>query len=156
MKRLFFLIFVIISVPIAVFCLVFSLVETRQEKVLDSLGSYETERIWSHGYQDVTEFGMYSYASVKIDNHQYFTAISETDIETICTFIDDFEEWIDAIEHNDPNDELVLNYAFDRSMIDTNDYFYIYEAENIQKFHNYDVWFFDSQTKVLYYFHNNI
>lgn len=131
--------------------------QTRQDKVLASLGRYDSEQLWTHGgFQDYTDFGKYSYSSINIDQNSYFKKVSSPDIEIIHAFIDDFEKYIDAFRNNDPNDELALNYTFDCSSIDTGDYFYIYEGENYPKFGCYDVWIFDCQTKILYYFHNNI
>jgi hypothetical protein len=50
----------------------------------------------------------------------------------------------------------VQNYHFDRNILDTEDYFYIYNHYEEKPYWNYDLWLFDSQTNVLYYFHNNI
>ena len=119
--------------------------ETRQDKVLNSLGQYDSKQIWSHGeFQDYTDFGIYSYQSANLNKNEYFTQISKSDIETIYTFIDDFEKWIDTIQNNEPDSDLVINYSFDRSIIDTGDYLYIYEGENSPKFASYDVFFFDT------------
>ena len=157
MKRFLPKALIVILIPILVMTVIFCSIQTRQEKVLKSLGKYDSKQVWTHGeFQDYTDFGKYSYSSAKIDPNEYFEKVSTTDAETICAFIDDFEDWIDTIRNNDPTDELVSNYSFDRSMMDAEDYFYIYEDEDYSKFGCYDVWFFDSQTKNLYYFHNNI
>ena len=153
MKRLFALVLSTIFALMITACGL----QTREDKVLDSLGKYESKQVWTHGkFQDYTDFGKYSYPSISIDQNAYFQIVSAADIETIYDFIDDFERWIDAFRNNDPNDELVLNYSFDRSIVDTQDYFYIYEDENYRKYGCYDVWIFDTQTKMLYFFHNNI
>ena len=153
MKRLLRMVLVITLVFSATSCGI----QTRQDKVLSSLGKYDSKQVWTHGeFQDYTDFGKYFYVSVSIDQNNYFQKVTSTDTETICSFIDDFEDWIDTFRNNDPKDELVLNYSFDRSIIDTEDFFYIYEGENYPQFGCYDVWLFDSQTKILYYFHNNI
>lgn len=131
--------------------------ETRQDEVVNSLGQYESKQVWTHGeWQDYTDFGLYSYSSAELANNPYFKLVSETDINLIHKFIDNFEKWIETFRNNNPNDELVVNYAFDRSVIDTGDYFYIYEKENYSQFSCYDVWIFDIQTNILYYFHHNI
>ena len=153
MKRLLLMVSIIALVFGATSCGI----QTRQDKVLSSLGKYDSKQVWTHGeFQDYTDFGKYFYISVSIDQNNYFQKVTSTDTETICSFIDNFEDWIDTFRNNDPKDELVLNYSFDRSIIDTEDFFYIYEGENYPQFGCYDVWFFDSQTKILYYFHNNI
>ena len=137
---------------------------TRQEKVLDSLGSYESEAFYtSGGIQDFTDYAKYQYKSVDLQNNKYFSVINDNDIKKLNQYIDNFQSWVTAIENSDPTNELVMNYDFDCSAIDTSDYYYIYDkmgkpiGESVyEQFDCYDVYFFDSQTNILYYFHNNI
>lgn len=132
-------------------------IQTRQDNVLESLGAYKSKQVWtSGGFQDYTDFGIYTYSSVSMKNNSYFASVTDGDIQTILSYVDDFNGWIDAHRRNDPNGELVLNYAFDPSIIDTGDFFYIYEKEGYPPFGLYDLWFFDTQSNTLYYFHNNI
>lgn len=153
MKRFFLLLLALFLLMSTTACVI----QSRQENVLHSLGTYVEKQFWTHGsFQDYTDFGKYSYSSVNIDANNYFTPVSDADIETISAFIDNFEGWIDTFRNSNSNDELVLNYSFDRSIMDTTDYFYIYTGEYDSEFACYDVWFFDSQTNMLYYFHNNI
>ena len=56
-----------------------------------------------------------------------------------------------------------MNYHFSRADIDESDYLYIYDRNGeaigegvYSKYDSYNVYFFDSQTTTLYYFHNNI
>lgn len=56
-----------------------------------------------------------------------------------------------------------MNYRFSRDDIDESDYLYISyrcgepTGEGVYaKYDSYKVYFFDSQTATLYYFHNNI
>lgn len=157
MKRILVLIFVLFLIIFSLPIISSFFVETRQDTLLSSLGKYVDRKFWSHGdFQDYTDFGVYSYKSIDIKKSEYFKPVSEPDIATIYVFIDNFEGWVDTIAKNSPDDKLVLNYSFDRSIVDTGDSFYIYENEDYPKFGNYDVWFFDSQTMILYYFHNNI
>lgn len=131
--------------------------KTRQEEMIDFLGKPESEQFWTHGeFQDHADFGIYYYPSLNIKKSKDFSQVSPADIETLGLFVDNYEQWIAAVESNDPEDELVVNYAFDRGLIDTQDHFYIYTKYEDHPLHHYDVWFFDSQTKTLYYFHANI
>lgn len=131
--------------------------ETRESQVLKTLGNYESKRLWTHGeFQDYADFGCYHYASVTLEENPYFRKASSQDIETICGFLDNYEQWIETFRDNDPDDVLVQNYHFDRNILDTQDYFYIYNHYEEEPYWNYDLWVFDSQTNVLYYFHNNI
>ena len=131
--------------------------QTRQGAVLDSIGKCEKKQFWTHGaFGDYTDFGIFTCQSTGIEKSSYFSKVSQEDIGVICEFIDNYESWIEAVRENDPAHALVLNYRFDRSILDIEDYFYIYEGEDYPKFGCYDIWIFDSQTNVLYYFHNNI
>ena len=131
--------------------------ENRDTQVLKTLGNYESKRLWTHGeFQDYADFGCYYYASVTLEENPYFRKASSQDIETICGFLDNYEQWIETFRDNDPDDVLVQNYHFDRNILDTQDYFYIYNHYEEEPYWNYDLWVFDSQTNVLYYFHNNI
>ena len=134
------------------------IIQSRQDTVLDSIGKYEKKQFWTHGaFQDYTDFGIYTCQSTGIEKSSYFSKVSQEDIGVICEFIDNYEGWVEAVRENDPTDALVLNYRFDRSILDIEDYFYIYEGEEpYPKFGCYDIWIFDNQTNVLYYFHNNI
>jgi hypothetical protein len=131
--------------------------QSKQDKLLASVGKCENEQFWSSGgFQDYTDFGIYTYTEANLDDNKYLSVVTEDDIEIFCSFVDDFEEWVDAIEYSDPENELVLNYSFDRSVINEGDYFFIYEDEDYPKYGCYDLWFFDKQSNKLYYFHTNI
>ena len=131
--------------------------KTRQEEMIDFLGKPESEQIWTHGeFQDYADFGIYYYPALNIENSKDFAKVSPEDMETLGLFLDNYEQWIAAVESNDPEDELVVNYAFDRTIIDTEDHFYIYTKDEDHPLYDYDIWFFDSQSKTLYYFHANL
>lgn len=132
-------------------------IESRQEQVRSSLSSCEPIAFYtSGGFQDYTDFGMYTCSTTDLESNPYFTPVTSSDQEVLRVFWDDFEDWIEIIRSSDPQNEVVVHYAFDRSIADTGDFFYIYEDPDYHKFGNYDIWFLDSQTNVLYYFHNNI
>ena len=133
-----------------------------EDKVIASLGKCEKEEFFtSGGFQDFTDYAKYHYTAVNMDENKYFKRIQETDFTAIDTHLDDFEGWIETIGDSDPSSEVVVNYDFDRSIIDTEDYFYIDSEEHtwedgITSLVKYNVYLFDTQTKILYYFHNNI
>lgn len=131
--------------------------QTRQGAVLDSIGKYEKKQFWTHGaFGDYTDFGIYTCQSTGIEKSSYFSKVSQEDIGVICEFIDDYEGWIEAVREDDPTHALVLNYHFNRALLDTEDYFHLYTDDDSHPDWNYDLWVFDSQTNVLYYFHTNI
>ena len=150
-----------LAIFLCVFVLLLSLtgcfVNSRTDSILDSLGKYDSKQHWTSGeFQDYTDFGIYVYPYIDLTETPYFAPISSDDITTICEYLDDFDKWIAIHQEQSPNDELVINYAFDRSIIDTTDCFYIYANRNGAILFDYDVWFLDMQTNTLYYFHNNI
>lgn len=127
------------------------------DAVLDSLGSYTAKNMYSHGgWQDFTDYGKYQYENALVESNKYFQPVTETDTETLKAYIANFEDWLEAIERNDPNDALVVNYDFDTGVISTDDYFHIYSDPNYPELGNYKVYFFNTGTNTLYYFHNNI
>lgn len=134
-----------------------------EDKVVNSLGKYKNYDYYTEGaFQDFTDYAKYYYDSVDMTDNEYFSKIQSSDIKNLNKHLDDFEDWIDTYRKADDLREIAVNYDFDRSLIDNNDYLYI-ETEwfdpwndgNLQ-FSSYDVYFFDSQSNTLYYFHNNI
>ncbi len=153
MKRFFVLIIALAVLISAAGCWL----DTRQEQVLSSLGRWDEKKFYtSGGFQDFTDFGTYTFSDADPAKSPYFALLTEGDAETLSAFLDNFEDWIDSIRRSEPQNEVVVHYAFDRGLMDTQDYFYIYEDPDYPKYGCYDVWFFDSQTNVLYYFHSNI
>ena len=149
---------------VCLFILVLSLAScaTPEDKVIASLGEYKNREFFtSGGFQDYTDHAKYYYDSANIAENSYLRKIQETDLAAINTHLDDFEGWIEAIRNSDPSSEVVLNYDFDRSIVDTEDHFYIDSethtwSDGDTSLVRYDIYFFDSQTQVLYYFHNNM
>lgn len=140
--------------------------EKPEDKVLISLGEYKNNVFYSEGvFQDFTFYAKYYYDNVDFEGNAYFTKINESDLAKINEHLDDFESWIETYKENDDSLEIVVNYDFDRAKIDKNDYIYI-DSENLittwddgtttTSFASYDIYFFDAQTQILYYFHNNI
>ncbi len=135
---------------------------SAKDKVIGSLGKYEKEEFFtSGGFQDYTDYAKYHYASADVEDNKYFEKIEEKDFTAINTHLDDFEGLIETIGYSDPSNEVVVNYDFDRGIVDTEDYFYIDSEEHTWEdgstsLTRYDVYIFDAQTQVLYFFHNNI
>lgn len=126
----------------------------KSDPVISSLGEYEDHVVYTYGeFQDYTDYGKYSYTSAPKDN-EYLKKVTNT--EDVKIYLDDYEDWIETHRENDPEADLVTHYDFDRSIIDTEDYIYIESKYPDSPTFNYDIYFFDTQTNVLYYFHNNI
>jgi hypothetical protein len=133
-----------------------------KDKILNSLGEYKRHEFYTEGaFQDYTDYNKYYFSSANLENNKYFSKVTEDDIAAFNEHLDDFESWIDTYRSGDPQREIVVNYDFDRSCIDTDDYYYI-SSEKIdlgydeEIFANYDIYFYDTESNILYYFHNNI
>lgn len=124
---------------------------------MNSVGKYESCGFYTHGeFQDYTDYAKYSYSSVDFTDNKYFQQVTADNKVSILKYIENFERWIETIKSHDSNDELVICYDFDISIISSGDYYYIDDDSRYTEFENYDIYFFDSETNMLYYFHNNI
>ena len=144
----------------------FSACKVPEDKVLVSLGKYKNNVYYTQGaFQDFTDYAKYYYDSVDFTRNKYFNKIQELDLAKINEHLDNFESWIETFREDDPSEEIVENYDFDRTIIDNEDYIYIDSEKKTTTWEDgtttttlasYDVYFFDTQTQILYYFHNNI
>ena len=121
-----------------------------------SLPEYDrADCYYSDGFQDYTDFCKYYYDKQdnildEVKNSQYFKVIKPDDIIEINKYFDNFEERLEYVDYKD-------KYDFQRNIIDTEDYFYIENNETEEhKYWDYDVYFFDVQTKTLFFIHSNI
>ena len=157
MKKAFTLLAVVLILGI-----VLSSCIAPENKVLNSLGEYKSHEFYTEGaFQDFTDYAKYYYDYVDFADNEYFCKIGQADIDVLNEHLDDFESWIKTYREGDASREIVVNYDFDRSLIDCEDYLYIESEKHTwddgyTSLVNYDVYFFDTQTNTLYYFHNNI
>ena len=153
---------VALIVVVLIFGTVLSSCVIPADKVLDSLGKYKGHEFYTQGeFQDYTDYAKYYYDSVDFTDNKIFSKIQQADLDTLNEHLDDFESCIASYRENDETHEIVVNYDFDRSLIDCEDYLYIESKKHTwddgyTSLVNYDVYFFDTQTNTLYYFHNNI
>lgn len=121
------------------------------DPIINSLPEYETKELYTSGeFQDFTDYAKYTYESISTEGlvaSEYFSKVASSDIELILKYIENFEGWVEA-----ENDELKENYDFDKNIISENDFFHIKATGN---FENYTVYYFDCDSSILYYFHNN-
>jgi len=133
-----------------------SLLFAPKDSILASLPDYESREYYtSGGFQDFTDYGKYTYRiyETELMANPYFQQVTEEDLPKIHSYLDDFENWV-AISSDFPQDA----YDFDRSQVQPGDYCYIlnrYE-EPEKKFWHYDLYYFDLDAGILYYFHSNI
>ena len=150
--------FTIIGLVIVIFILAYIIFSNTfispQEKIIKSVGSnYECINYCSAGFRDYTDYYVFSYKKPKIEDAEKFQKVDDT--SEIEIYINDFNSWAD-----NHRDEEFKSYDFDTDIIDSSDYYYIFdkstEDDLYSKYDYYDIYLFDSQTELLYYFHNDI
>lgn len=132
--------------------------------VIISLGrAMSVQRYSCAGFGDSTDFGIYTFPGASPGESEYFKPVTAESKTELLGYIDEFEQVIDSLRDGDEGADLVNNYRFSRDDIDGSDYLYIYDRGGkpigdgaYSKYDYYNVYFFDSQTTTLYYFHNNI
>ena len=163
MKKLFIILSAVtLGVVLLLTSIFFGFLYFQQESVIASLPDYESREFYTNdGFQDYTDYAKYIYDNITIqdlESSEYFTITTADDVVDILLYIDDFEGCVEVCDG-----ELYENYDFDKTIITVGDYFYIdtKEGEPIgqrtyRKFEYYDVYYFDVDAQILYYFHNNI
>lgn len=155
-----------ISLISAALLLAFSLsacVFKSGDPVIASLGrAMSVQRYSVSGFGDSTDYGIYTFPGAKLEDSEYFKPVTAESKNELLGYIDNFENWVNVTREDD-NNTLFENYHFSRADIDESDYLYISDRDGeaigegvYSKYDSYNVYFFDSQTTTLYYFHNNI
>lgn len=151
MKKTVMIVFLLVLFIISTGCSV-------SDPVISSLPDYNSRVFYtSGGFQDYTDYAKYTYKSISAQDFEaseYFCEVSADDIEEILIYIDNYEEWVETI-----GSELKNNYDFDKSVISEGDFFYTQTSSDNSadnKFADYTIYYFDADSKILYYFHNNI
>lgn len=128
-----------------------------KDPIIESLSNYERKEFYtSGGFQDFTDYAKYVYLSTAMqafENSEYFRAMTAEDVEEVLLYIENFEMWVEII-----GGDLQENYDFDKSAVIEGDFLYIETNEGSMsgKFDNYSIYYFQTGTQILYYFHNNI
>lgn len=134
-----------------------------KDPVIASLGkAMSVQRYSVSGFGDSTDYGIYTFTGAKPEDSEYFKPVTVESKNELLGYIDNFENWVNVTREDDDN-TLFENYHFSRADIDESDYLYIIDRDGeaigdgvYSKYDSYNVYFFDSQTTTLYYFHNNI
>ena len=129
---------------------------TPKDPVLDSLPKYEKKKYYtSGGFQDFTDYAKYTYqiSESEIIQSEALFPVMEEDIPTILKYVEHFEGCIEVYQ-DFPSE----SYDFEKSTVSTGDYFYIFNkyGDPQMSFWDYNLYYFDVDTSILYYFHTNI
>ena len=115
------------------------------------------EHIDLQGGQDFTDYCKYYYPNDDVSViHNNYRTVDEADIEDIQGYFSDFARWMETEGRED-------DYDFDSACITPGDYVRIRTKEGTpigdsyyQKYDDYTLWFFDTESCTLYYIHTNI
>ena len=132
---------------------------TYVDPIVNLLPDYKKKAFYtSGGWQDYTDYAKYYYEDIDAQTLRQtgrFREVTEEDIAAIMPYILDFENWVEVIGR-----DLKANYDFDKTTIRTGNFYFIkskYENDAPEhKFWNYNVYYFDLDAQILYYFHSNI
>lgn len=126
---------------------------TKSDLLVSSMGEFATEEHYRYGWwQDGGTYSKYTYKSANLNN-EYLSPVAESDIKDIKLKVSDFEFWVSSSKDDEDDKSLYENYDFDISIIDTNDYWFIEHEEDTRDF---EMFIFDTETKVLYSFNHSI
>ena len=129
---------------------------TKSDLLISAMGEFTTEEHYRYGWwQDGATYSKYTYKSVDLNN-EYLSPIEKSDISDIKLNISEFEFWVSSSKDSEKEDDKSLyeNYDFDMSIIDTNDYWFIEYDEADSR--DFEMFIFDTETKVLYGFNYSI
>lgn len=136
--------------------------EFYTDEVISSVGVAVSEDYHLYGwFQDYTIYSKYTFENPNLKDNEYLKQMNEEDVEEFKYYLTCYDEWIDVISDDMNDRDLVRNYDFDQSIISTNDYCYIDDYTLVDpnfelKPDSYNLYFYDAETGILYYFHNNI
>ena len=109
------------------------------------------EHFQKNGFQDYTDYCKYYYNDATvIESDERFSKITLSDVDEVKGF---FKDTQNIMESEGRMDE----FDFNESCISEGDYVYIIEDTDVskQKYYNYDVFLFDTDSDTLYFIHSN-
>ena len=126
--------------------------DTVQSHVAKSMPDYNDHEVYFFGAIDGYEYIEYYFdndlSPAEFDKSEYFKKVTQKDIEEINKYVDEFENGIE-VTYDDflLGDDIKKVYTFNKSMIDTDDYFYTFNVDN---FRTYTLFYFDSERKTAF------
>ncbi len=105
-------------------------------------------------FQDFTYYDEYYYGnSIPFSSNKEFSVVSEQDVDKLCQYVDNHKQLFSDDYFAD------VKYSLNTDIIKKGDYFKLIDKGmhyNDFIFDNYDLYYFDNNTMILYYIHNNI
>ena len=158
MKKIVFLVIMLIVISISIsWCFSSWYFSFYYKGVLKGYIGKE-EYFDENGFQDYTDYCKYYYEESNnlFPKSDIYSEVKKEDIENIRSYFINFKSWMDSADRDD-------EYDFDDSCISEWDYFYIQTKEGnpigdstYEKFDNYSMYFYDTESATLFYIHSNI
>ena len=114
------------------------------------------EHFDKNGFQDYTDYCKYFYKdATAFENNPNYHKVAESDISKIKEYFDHFKQFMEG--------DRAGKYDFDTKCMTGGDFVLIESKEGVSdgnivygKYDNYNIYYFDTESNILYYFHNNI
>ena len=138
---------ILIVFAVGVFC-----VDLATNPVIPA-GYHDSEEFFDpDGFQDYTDYCKYYYRDAsRFENNSEYHKIDKSEIDEVKGYFTNFREWM-------ATEKRLSDYDFDIRCITVGDYVRIVNDETNESYEyaDYDVYFFDTETCILYYIHANI
>lgn len=146
------ILFILIIIMISFICgLVWSILPMHYKDKMVLKGYYEKEEYFQEdGFQDYTDYCKYFYKKLDDDkfiNNTKYEMVKEENIKGLKGYFGDTRKWMNR-------DGRSNDFDFDDDIISAGDYYYLDLKES--GYNNYNVYFYDIETHILYYIHSNI
>lgn len=126
--------------------------KTPEDLILETMPeyAYKIDHGFGFDYLFATKYAEYHYnddfSARQFENVPNFKKVTPNDILFISKYVVDFEDKIESTEDDFPfGDDLKKYYLFNLSLIDTDDYFYLYKTNRC-----YILFYYDSQSNTTY------
>lgn len=126
---------------------------TSHKAILEGYDSCDEH--WDDGFRDYTDYCVYYYNENYDDafaNSEYYSELTENDIAELLVFLEDFEGWVACFEGYEEWYGFIPN-----EQVEAGDYFKLDKKSSVanNKFENYDIYYYDVDQHILYFFHSN-
>lgn len=148
----------VLIVVILILTIDFYLLKIYKDPVISTLPEYEDKIFFEGGSgSGFTDYGKYIYKNdVDFSKNPYFKRVTEDDIKILSEYEKIFASFLTKEYYKE-------DYDFSMSLADTQDYLYIANRENKEaysvykgNFDAFDIYFYDTQGRTLYFMHSNI
>ncbi len=143
--------FMVIFIMVLVGVLIMSILPTHYKDKMILKGYYEKEEYFQeYCFQDYTDYCKYFYKNASDDKfikNTKYEMVKEENIEGLKNYFNDTRKWMNIEGRSN-------DFDFNNSIISVGDYYYLDLKES--GYNNYNLYFYDIETHILYYIHSNI